>query len=38
VLRLVREAFAHKPDVIDVNIKALERGFELGKRARGDTE
>jgi 2-oxoglutarate ferredoxin oxidoreductase subunit gamma len=38
VLRLVREAFAHKPDVIEVNLKALERGFELGTKARGDTK
>jgi 2-oxoglutarate ferredoxin oxidoreductase subunit gamma len=35
VLKLVRENFAHKPKVIDVNLKALERGFQLGEKARG---
>jgi 2-oxoglutarate ferredoxin oxidoreductase subunit gamma len=38
VLRLVRDAFAHKPSVVDVNLKTLERGFELGKKARGETQ
>lgn len=35
VQRLVRESFAHKPKVIDVNLKVLERGFSLGEKARG---
>ena len=33
VERVVRETFASKPKVIDVNIDALHRGFELGRAA-----
>jgi 2-oxoglutarate ferredoxin oxidoreductase subunit gamma len=31
--RVVRETFSSKPQVIDVNITALHRGFELGEKA-----
>lgn len=33
VERVVRETFASKPQVIDANIAALNRGFELGEQA-----
>lgn len=33
VERVVRETFASKPQVIDSNIAALNRGFELGEKA-----
>ena len=33
VIEVVRETFAAKPAVIDVNIEALRKGFELGKAA-----
>lgn len=32
VEKVVRETFAAKPQVIDVNLEALHRGFELGAR------
>jgi len=34
VIEVVRETFAAKPAVIDVNIEALRRGYELGAVAR----
>ena len=33
VVEVVRETFAAKPAVIDVNIEALRKGYELGKAA-----
>jgi 2-oxoglutarate ferredoxin oxidoreductase subunit gamma len=34
VIEVIRETFAAKPAVIDVNIEALRKGFELGAAAR----
>jgi 2-oxoglutarate ferredoxin oxidoreductase subunit gamma len=34
VIEVIRETFAAKPAVIDVNIEALRRGYELGAAAR----
>ena len=34
VVKVIRDAFAAKPTVIDVNIEALHRGFELGTAQR----
>jgi 2-oxoglutarate ferredoxin oxidoreductase subunit gamma len=36
VIEVVRETFAAKPAVIDVNIEALRRGFELGAAAKNE--
>ena len=33
VVEVVRETFAAKPAVIDVNIEALRKGFDLGAAA-----
>jgi len=33
VIEVIRETFAAKPAVIDVNIEALRRGYELGAKA-----
>jgi 2-oxoglutarate ferredoxin oxidoreductase subunit gamma len=37
VERVVRETFAAKPKLIDVNIEALRKGYELGKAERETT-
>jgi Pyruvate/2-oxoacid:ferredoxin oxidoreductase gamma subunit len=34
VIEVIRETFAAKPAVIDVNIEALRRGYELGAAAK----
>jgi 2-oxoglutarate ferredoxin oxidoreductase subunit gamma len=34
VEKVIRETFAAKPKVIDVNIEGLHRGYEIGKAAR----
>lgn len=34
VAKVVRETFAAKPKVIDVNLEALKRGFDLGRATR----
>ena len=34
--RLLEETFASKPKVIDVNLEALKRGYEIGKQNRAD--
>jgi Pyruvate/2-oxoacid:ferredoxin oxidoreductase gamma subunit len=31
---VVRQTFAAKPSVVDVNLEALHRGFELGRATR----
>ena len=33
VVEVVRETFAAKPTVVDVNIEALRRGYEIGVAA-----
>ena len=34
VIEVIRETFAAKPAVIDVNIEALRKGYELGAAAK----
>ena len=36
VEKIVEKTFAAKPKVIDVNLEALRRGFEIGREAAGD--